>query len=104
MPRLQAEQTMRKILFPVLALFLFGCNISNDFHVTAFKTVTGDDALPWPIGCLVTVENRTQKVIGLSGVPCEHIQIGDKAVFNQERDTVFWVNDYPYNVHGAQSR
>jgi hypothetical protein len=85
-------------------LVISGCNASNDFHVTAYKTVEGAESRPWPSGCLATVESRTQKIVGLYGVPCGNIQIGDKAVFNHKGDTVFWVNDAPYNVQSAQAK
>jgi hypothetical protein len=85
-------------------LVVSGCNASNDLHVTSFRTVEGADSAPWPSGCLVTVENRTQKLIGLYGLPCAKIQIGDKAVFNHKGDTVFWINDNPYNVRSAQAK
>ncbi len=75
-------------------LAISGCNVSNDFHVTAYKTVEGADSAPWPSGCLVTVESRTKKMIGLYGLPCKKIQIADKAVFNHKDDTVFWINDF----------
>ena len=94
---------MRGILLAGL-LALSGCNVSDDLHVTAYKTVRGADSAPWPSGFLVTVENRTQKIIGMYGLPCDKIQIGDKAVFNHKGDTVFWVNDLPYNVRSAQAK
>lgn len=83
---------------------LSGCNISNHFYVTSYQTVSGEDATPWPVGCLVTIENRTQTVIGIKIDACEHIKIGDKGVFNKESDKVFWINDEPYHVRSAQAR
>jgi hypothetical protein len=94
---------MRGILLAGL-LVVSGCNASNDLHVTSFRTVEGADSAPWPSGCLVTVENRTQKIVGLYGLTCDKIQIGDKAVFNHKGDTVFWVNNIPYTVRSAQAK
>src|SRR5271169_954795 len=72
---------MRIILLAGL-LAISGCNVSNDFHVTAYRTVEGAEAAPWPTGCLVTAENRTQRIIGMYGLPCDKIQVGNNAVFN----------------------
>jgi len=94
---------MRIILLAGL-LAISGCNVSNDFHVTAYRTVEGAEAAPWPTGCLVTAENRTQRIIGMYGLPCDKIQVGNNAVFNHPSDTVFWVNDIPYNVRSAQAK
>ena len=94
---------MRAILLAGL-LVISGCNISNDLHVTSFRTVEGAESAPWPSGCLVTVENRTQKIVGLYGLPCAKIQIGDKAVFNHQGDSVFWINDVGYTVRSAQAK
>ena len=87
-----------------LMVFLTGCAVSGDLKVVAYKTVSGADSTPWPSGCLVTIENRTQRFVGLYGMPCDHIQIGDKAVFHKQGDTVFWINDIPYNVQSAGAR
>jgi len=81
-----------------------GCKAPNDLRVTAYKTVEGADSAPWPSGCLVTVESRTQRIIGLYGLPCKKIQIGDKAVFNHKGDTVFWINDIGYTVQSGQAK
>jgi len=94
---------MRGILLAGL-LAISGCNVSNDLHVTSFKTVEGVESAPWPSGCLVTVENRTQKIVGLYGLPCSKIQVGDKAVFNHKGDNVFWINDIGYTVRSAQAK
>ena len=94
---------MRAILL-VGILTAFGCNAPDDLHVTAFRTVEGADSAPWPSGCLVTVENRTQRLIALYGLPCKKIEIGDKAVFNHKGDTVFWINEIPYTVQSAQAK
>jgi hypothetical protein len=94
---------MRAILLVGL-LTVFGCNARDDLHVTAFRTVEGADSAPWPSGCLVTVENRTQRVIALYGLPCKKIEIGDKAVFNHKGDTVLWINEIPYTVRSAQAK
>ncbi len=85
-------------------LAISGCNVSNDLHVTSFRSVAGAGSGPWLSGCLVTVENRTQKIIGMYGLPCDKIQIGDKAVFNHKGDTVFWINDIGYTVQSAQAK
>ena len=85
-------------------LAISGCNSSNDFHVTAYKTVEGAASGPWASGCLVTVENRTQRIVGLYGLPCAKIQVGDKAVFNHKGDNVFWINDIGYTVRSAQAK
>jgi len=95
---------MRTFAIAVTVLAISGCNASNDFHVTAYKTVEGAASGPWASGCLVTVESRTEKVVGLYGLPCAKIQIGDKAVFNHKGDTVFWVNEIPYTVRSAQAK
>ena len=95
---------LRFAILPAVLLAMSGCNASSDFHVTAYKTVEGADSAPWPSGCLVTVENRTQRIIGLYGLPCKKIQIGDKAVFNHKGDTVFWINDIGYTVRSAQAK
>ena len=96
---------MRTFAIVVIGLLaISGCNASNDFHVTAYKTVEGADSAPWPSGCLVAVENRTKRIVALYGLPCAKIQIGDKAVFNHKGDTVFWVNEIPYTVRSAQSK
>lgn len=93
-----------------VAVLLFGllavsaCNVSNDLYVTSFKTVEGAESAPWPSGCLSSVENRTQNIVGLYGLPCRKIQIGDKAVFNHKGDTVFWVNEIGYTVQSAQAK
>ncbi len=85
-------------------LAISGCNASDDFHVTAYKTVEGAASGHWAVGCLVTVENRTQRIIGLYGLACAKIQVGDKAVFNHKGDNVFWVNEIPYAVQSAQAK
>src|SRR5262249_45525336 len=90
------------LLFPLLVTC--GCSRSDDLHVTAYRNVSGAESTPWPDGCLATVENRTQRFVGVFGVPCKNIQIGDKAVFNHKGDTVFWVNDQPFNVRSAETK
>jgi hypothetical protein len=98
---------MRMIEFLVLLAGLAaisGCNISNEFHVTAYKTVEGADSAPWPSGCVATVENRNQKIVAVFGLPCKKIQVGDRAVFNHKGDTVIWINDNPYTVRSAQAK
>lgn len=86
-----------------LAFSLFACSCSSrDLHVTAYRTVNGAEAAPWPAGCLATVENTHQRIVGLWGLPCNHVQIGDRAVFNHQGDNVFWVNSNPFNVHSAE--
>jgi hypothetical protein len=98
---------MRVIQFSVLLAGLAaisGCNISNDFQVTAFKTVEGADSAPWPSGCMATVENRNQKIVAVFGLPCEKIQVGDRAVFNHKGDTVLWINNNPFTVRSAQAK
>jgi hypothetical protein len=87
-----------------LFLALSGCTPSGDLKVVEYKTVSGSASAPWPSGCLVTIENRTQRFTGLYGLPCDHIQIGDKAVFHKQGDTVFWINDIGYNVQSASAR
>jgi hypothetical protein len=81
-----------------------GCNISNNFHVTAYKTVEGVDSAPWPSGCMATVENRKQTIVAVYGLPCKKIQVGDEAVFNHRGDTVLFINDDPYTVRSAQAK
>jgi len=88
---------MRAILLVGL-LVVLGCNARNVPHVTANKTVEGAGSAPWPSGCLVTAHSRTQRIIALYGLPCEKIQIGDKAVFNHKGDNVLWINDIGYTV------
>jgi hypothetical protein len=94
---------MRAVLLAGL-LVVSGCNVSNDLHVTSFRSVAGAESWPWLSGCLVTVENRTQRIVGLYGLPCAKIQVGDKAVFNHKGDNVFWVNDIGYTVRSAQAK
>ena len=67
-------------------------------------SVYGAEASPWPSGCLVTIESRTRRYVGLHGEPCAHIAIGDKAVFNHEPDVIFWVDDKPYSVKSASKK
>jgi len=93
---------LRFAILPAGLMAMSSCNAPNDLRVTAYKTVEGAESAPWPSGCLVTVESRTQKIIGLYGLPCKKIQIGDKAVFNHNGDTVFWINDIGYSVRSAQ--
>jgi len=95
---------MKSILFAALALSLSGCDLSNDYHVTAFKTVTGEEASPWPTGCLATIENRTQRIVGLFGLPCERIQIGDVGKIVNPEDCISFVTEHCLDVHAAQSR
>jgi hypothetical protein len=85
-------------------LAISGCNISNDFHVTAYTTVEGAESAPWPSGCMATVENRNQKIVAVGGLPCKKIQVGDWAVFNHKGDTVLWINENPYTVRSAQTK
>ena len=105
--RRDSSVKLRRMKFAILfvgLLAMSGCNASNDFHVMAYKTVEGADSAPWPSGCLVTVESRTQRIVGLYGLPCKKIQIGDKAVFNHKGDTVFRINDIGYSVRSAQAK
>jgi len=94
---------MRGILLAGL-LVVSGCNVSNDLHVTSFRSVVGAESWPWLSGCLVTVESRTQRIVGLYGLPCAKIEIGDKAVFNHKGDNVFWINEIGYTVRSAQAK
>jgi hypothetical protein len=96
-----------RIKFSILLaglLAVSGCNISNDFHVTAYKTVEGADSAPWPSGCMATVENRNRKIVAVGELPCKKIQVGDEAVFNNKGDTVLWINEIPYIVRSAQAK
>jgi hypothetical protein len=93
-----------KLKLAALLLMLSGCSSSsNQFQVTDFKMVYGAEAAPWRSACLVTVENRTQRFTGLHGLPCEHLEIGDKAAFNKDH-SIFSVNDVPYSVRSVQTR
>jgi hypothetical protein len=94
---------MKKITL-VLLLVSAGCSSSQELRVTSYRTVESAEAAPWPSGCLVTVESKTQRVVGVYGVPCDHIQIGDLAIFNHKGDSVFWVNNAPYSVKSAQAK
>lgn len=94
---------MKRFSLTILLLASLACS-EVGLKVTEYKTVSGEEAAPWNSGCLVKAEDRTQSVIGLYGLPCEHIQIGDKAIFNKQGDSVFWVNDIPYNVRSARFR
>jgi hypothetical protein len=94
---------MKKIALG-LVLFAGGCSRINGLHVTAYQTVYGKDASPWPSGCLVTIESRTRRYVGLHGEPCVHIAIGDKAVFNHKPDVIFWIDDQPYSVRSASKK
>src|SRR5450631_3423625 len=87
-----------------LALFASGCSWMNGLHVTAYQSVHGPEASPWPSGCLVTIESRTRRYVGLHGEPCARIAIGDKAVFNHEPDVIFWIDDKPYSVKSASKK
>ena len=88
-----------------LVLIAIGCSsATEEFHVTAYRTVEGVEAAPWHSGCLVTVENKTQHVEGLYGLPCGEIEIGDVAVFNHKGDTVFWVKKVPYSVRSTRAK
>jgi len=64
--------------------------------------VKGAEAYPWNNGCVATAESNSQRIIGIYGLPCQKIQVGDVAVFNHKGDTVFWVNSIPYTVQSAQ--
>jgi hypothetical protein len=94
---------MRGILLAGL-LVVSGCYASDDFHVMAYRTVEGAASGHWAVGCLVTVENRTQRISELYGIACAKIHVGDKAVFNHKGDNVFWVNEIPYTVQSAQAK
>ena len=87
-----------------LVLFTSGCSSMDGLHVTAYQTVYGAEASPWPSGCLVTIESRTRRYVGLHGEPCAHIAIGDKAVFNHASDVMFWIDDKPYSVKSASKK
>jgi hypothetical protein len=91
-----------KRVFLIVLLFAPGCSSTDQFHVTAFRTVQGAEAQPWNAGCIATIESSNQRIVGLYGLPCKNIQIGDKAVFNHKGDTTFWVNEIPYTVQSAQ--
>jgi len=93
---------MKRILLAILMMTSFACR-GGGLKVTEYKTVSGEEAEPWPSGCQVKAEDGTESVIGLYGMPCEHIQIGDSAFFHKQGDTVFWVNDVPYSVRSARS-
>jgi hypothetical protein len=98
------NNSIKRIFLPALLMLLSDCSASSELKVVEYKTVSGSAAAPWPSGCLVTVENRTQRFAGLYGLPCDHIQIGDRAAFHSKGETVFWVNDIPYTVSSASSR
>jgi hypothetical protein len=95
---------MRTFAIVTGLLTISGCNASNDLYVTSFRTVEGAASGHWAVGCLITVENRTQKIVALYGLPCAKIQVGDKAVFNHKGDTVLWINEIPYTVQSAQAK
>jgi hypothetical protein len=87
-----------------LVLFASGCSSMDGLHVTAYQTVYGGEASPWPSGCLVTIESSTRRYVGLHGEPCDHIAIGDKAVFKHAPDVMFWIDDKPYSVKSASKK
>ena len=101
--RLSVSEAWKNLtsLFLVFVLVASGCSWVDGLHVTAYQSVYGADASPWPSGCLVTIESRTRRYVGLHGEPCAHIAIGDKAVFNHEPDVIFWIDDKPYTVKSA---
>lgn len=88
----------------IVVLVLLGCSSSDGFQVISYKQVDGAESAPWHVGCLALIENRSQRIVGINGGPCNHIKLGDKAVFNTSGDTVFWVNDQPYNVRMVQAK
>ena len=98
---MRVQETMKRV-FLISLLFACGCSSGDQFHVTAFRTVQGAEARQWNIGCIAVIENNNQKIVGLYGLACKNIQIGDNAVFNHKGDTVFWVNEIPYEVQSAQ--
>jgi hypothetical protein len=98
--RLRYYQNLMRISL-LFALALGGCSSFDKLHVTSYQTVTGKEASPWSLGCLVTVENRKKRYVGLNSSPCEHIGIGDRAAFLHDREVVFWINDKPFNVQSA---
>jgi hypothetical protein len=73
----------------ILVLVLLGCSSSDGFYVILTSS---------------TIENRNQRIVGINGGPCDHIKIGDKAVLKGSGDTVFWLNDQPYNVRMVQAK
>jgi hypothetical protein len=83
-------------------LLLAGCSSGDQFKVTAYRTVQGAEAYPWNVGCIATVESSNNRVVGLYGLACKNIQIGDAADFHHKGDPVFWVNSIPYTVQSAQ--
>jgi hypothetical protein len=95
---------MKAIVFAALVLILSGCNASNDFRVTAYKTLRGAEAEPWTSVCLVTLENRSQRIVAFHPLSCTQIQIGNKFVFNPKGDTIILINDVPYEVRSAQRK
>jgi|HubBroStandDraft_6_1064221.scaffolds.fasta_scaffold300765_3 hypothetical protein len=103
---LWVSEAMKKLksLLSAFVLFASGCSWMNGLHVTAYQSVYGAEASPWPSGCLVTIESRTRRYVGLHGEPCAHIAIGDKAVFNHEPDVIFWIDDKPYSVKSASKK
>ena len=92
----------RLAIASLIVLSLSGCTSGDQFHVTAFRTVEGAEARHWNIGCLAIIESSNQRIVGLYGLACKNIQIGDVAVFNHKGDTVFWVNEIPYEVQSAK--
>src|SRR6266478_381982 len=101
--RVWISKAVRRILLIAL-LVACGCGPKDEMRVTSYRTVTGAEAAPWLSGCLVTVESKTLRVVGLYGLPCNRIQIGDRAVFNHKGDTVFWVNEIGYSVRSAEAK
>jgi len=103
---LRVSEAMKKLasLLSAFVLFASGCSWIDGFHVTAYQTVYGTEASPWPSGCLVTIESRTRRYVGLHGEPCAHINIGNKAVFHHASDVVFWIDDKPYIVKSASKK
>jgi hypothetical protein len=101
--RLRVLKGMKKITLG-LVLFACGCSMVNPLRVTAYQTVYGAEASPWPSGCIVTIESRTRRYVGIHGEPCGHLAIGDKAIFNHAPDVVFWIDNKPYSVQSASKK
>jgi hypothetical protein len=103
LPEMRVSRAITKLAL-AYSLLTCGCSSRDELHVTAYRTVSGAEASPWPAGCLATVENKHQRIVGLWGLPCNRVQIGDRAVFNHQGDNVFWVNSEPYNVRSAEAK
>jgi hypothetical protein len=99
------REVMKTILFVGLLVCLWGCNTSDDYRVTSRKIVIGRESYPTPSsGCVVTVENQTQRITVWGPDTCEHLKVGDKAVLKEHSEKVLWINNYPYSVHSTQAK